>query len=369
MTDQKTPPLNVLFTLPGLQAGGAERVLITLMNGLDRDRYAPVFLSMQEDGPLKELIASDIPFHTAGRRLGLRSFFTLLKIARAIKPDIIVSTMAHMNFAVLLLKVFLPRTKCIVREAITPSFFFKAHKSKKTLIKFLYKVLYPKADILLSPTQKVFDEFESLLSMTHKQSIVLKNPVDVEKIRANIIKPEQIEPPEEHRLNFVACGRLMHQKGFDRLITALEAFEPGYHWQLNILGEGPERDTLESLIATHKLQDRVHLKGLVLPPHDYFAKADAFLMPSRFEGLPNAALEALACGTPVIATQESGGIKEIAEDCGPQHVRVVSTMQAFIAEMMRIKPASKTSAATSLLAPCYKLDSVRTRFAEILECV
>lgn len=358
----------VLFVLPALDAGGAERVLITLMNGLDRRRYKPVLLSVRGQGALQHLVSVSTPFYGLNQGLSAFSYLPLLRQIKALKPDIIVSTMSHMNFAILALKPLFPQTRFIVREAITPSFFLQKYARWSSLLKFAYKTLYPLADLVLSPTQKVFDEFNRDMNLTLPQARVLKNPVHVETIRKAIHLP----PAQEERkttVHFLACGRLGKQKGFDQLIEKLDQLNIPYDWKLDILGEGAERPYLEELIAQKGLEDKVFLKGLVIPPYSYFAAADCFLLPSRFEGLPNVVLEALACGTPVIATATSGGIDEIACDCDQSRVNIVKDMDQFMQAMQKITPNPKTQIAAPLLATCYDRTHVLENFDALLQDV
>ncbi|MCI5059448.1 MAG: glycosyltransferase [Alphaproteobacteria bacterium] len=357
--------LKVLFVLPALEAGGAERVLITLMNNIDREKYEPVFLSVRGEGTLQYLIDPAIPFHSLGQKLSCSSVSTLFRKVKEIGPDVVVSTMAHMNFALLSLKRFFPQTRFIVREAITPSFLLQKYKLRGAGIKALYKNLYPRADLVLSPSQIIFDEFTHDLGMSSSNFQLLRNPVDEEKIRRKL---EWDHTPEK-TLRFVACGRLGKQKGFDRLIKRLSGFKPSCDWRLDILGEGLERPYLESLIVKNKLENNVFLRGLIKEPYSDFARADCFLLPSRFEGLPNVALESLACGTPVIATRESGGIAEIAAEAPAGAVTIVDNMDGFMAKMERVEPLSKTTPALSLLPKTYQKQAVFTHFGEILDCL
>lgn len=368
MSEAKSPA-KILFMLPTLDAGGAERVLITLMNGLDYRKYEPEFLSVGCGGVLRELIDPSIKVHTLDKKpvpYMLPFLPALYKKIKEVKPDIIVSTMAHMNFSLLLLKSFFPDTVFIVREAITPSFLFQKYKRTNWIIKQLYKKLYPRADLILSPTQTVFDEFYYDLRMKRHNFFLLKNPVNVFKIRSSAGLANNINVQENKHVHFVACGRLGKQKGFDRLIEALDQFKPPFCWRLDILGEGHERPVLEALIQKKGLEDRVFLKGLVMPPYSYMAQADCFLMPSRYEGLPNAVLESLACGTPVIATRESGGIAEIAKDCAVGSVNIVDDMKEFIEAMGKVVPHGKQTPAPSLLANCYDQKKVFDEFENIL---
>jgi len=358
-------PLKTLFILPGLEAGGAERVLITLMNGVEREKYDPALLSVRGDGPLKDLIDPSIPFYALNRKPTVSSLPALLRKLRKIRPDIVISTMAHMNFMVLALKPFFPKTIFIVREAITPSYFLQKYQRRGFIIKALYRILYRRADIVLSPTRKVFDAFYDW-GLNGDNFVLLKNPVDVEKVRASI-EPPSMPAKHDETIHFIGCGRLDRQKGFDRLIAALGTQELSCEWRFDILGEGRERDNLAALIKEKSLQDKVVLRGHISPPYPCFTGADCFVLPSRFEGLPNVVLEALACGTPVIATAESGGIDEIAADCPAGSVRIVNDMARFIEAMEHVTPRPGGKLYPSLLAECYRQEAVLRRFNEILD--
>ena len=360
-------PRKTVFILPALTAGGAERVLITLMNGLDRNQFTPEFITINEQGPLRDLVAPDIPFHALGSGRVSHSLHKLLFRLRKLKPDIVVTTMAHTNFALLLLKPFLPgKPRLIVREAITPSFILETVPQKKLVTK-AYQWLYPHADLVISPARIIINEFAHDLNMNTDNHICLRNPVDTDKIRGD----QQIAPDFQNAGNrdktthFIAAGRLHSQKGFDRLITALPSLKQK-NWHLTILGEGTERPALESLIKQHKLEKHVTLPGLSRHPWPHMAAADAFLMPSRWEGLPNTVLESLACGTPVIATKESGGIEEIAALTKPGNVTVVDSMDNFIDAMNKVQPSTHKQYRTSLLPPEFEKPNVFKKFADLL---
>lgn len=356
----------VAFVLQSLTAGGAERVLITLMNGLDRERFTPEFIVMNNTGPLGSWIAKDIPIHSLETTRISRGIGKLAGKLNEIEPDIIVSTMAAMNYGVLLAKPLLKKkAKIVIREAVTPSSIAEAQRFP-WLVKSAYKNLYPQADMILSPARCIINEFRSYLGMNISQHILLHNPVDVQKIKSTeYLFPEATEARKRTR-HFVCAGRLHKQKGFDRLIESL-ASRKGQNWTLDILGEGKEREALESLIKKHGLQDQVTLKGLVKEPWPLIAQADAFLLPSRWEGLPNVTLESLCAGTPVIAHTEAGGIQEIADMAGKNNVQVVRTMDDMLDAMDLVLPQPTRSFRPSLLPEYFHLDKVTERFSDLLD--
>ncbi len=335
------------------------------MNNISHDEFETAIISIAGPGPLSDIISKTSQCYYLNQRLSPLSYFSLLKAAKSFKPDILISTMTHMNFSTLALKPFFPKAKFIVREAITPSFFLQKYAKYTWLLKFLYRSLYPLADKVLSPTQLVFDEFKRDINLHLKNNHVLKNPVRINQIRNQI----SLEQPSDDRLNkvhFVACGRLGVQKGFDRLIENLPTLNLPYDWQLDIVGKGNQRATLEQLIKQHNLQEKVFLRGLVFPPYNYMAKADCFLMPSRFEGLPNAVLESLACGTPIIATAQSGGIQEIADHNKENAVTIVDSMDDFIAQMNLVVPQPMTEIKPCLISDRYNLPAIIDEFTGIL---
>ena len=140
-----------------------------------------------------------------------------------------------------------------------------------------------------------------------------------------------------------------------------------YDWRLTIWGKGEEHDTLQTLIADMKLEKNVKLAGHAQHPWPHYAEADCFVMPSRWEGLPNVILESLACGMPAIATAESGGIAGIQERAGYNVLKVVSSMDEFIDQMESVKPQPTKKFRNSLLPDYFSKDAVVQRFEDMLK--
>tara|TARA_R110000868_G_scaffold149712_2_gene372283 strand:+ start:1895 stop:3046 length:1152 start_codon:yes stop_codon:yes gene_type:complete len=365
MKTKNTDRKNIVFVLPSLTAGGAERVLISLMNGLDRERFKPFIVTVSDKGELHDFIDHDIPHYSLQKESVFKSAPALYKMLKQLKPDVVMSTMAHMNFTVMALKPFFLNTSFIIREAITPSFFFNKYKNRGFIIKGLYKRYYPKADMVISPAATIFDEFINELHLDAHNFKVLPNPVNLQKMRAQD-NFKAITDKRKNTVAFVACGRLGQQKGFDRLISRLAGFSNKTDWSLTIYGEGPERENLESLIQQHGLTRQITLAGLVKEPYTAFAQADCFLLPSRSEGLPNVVLESLAAGTPVIATQESGGIHEIGQHTSKEALTIVKNMSAFMKEMESVQPNPTSQFRASLLPAVYNRDNVLDEFNRII---
>lgn len=350
----------ILFVLPTLHAGGAERVMITLMNGLDRRLYAPEFLCLSADGPLRTLITPDIPFHNLGNTNHFFRRLPALPFALArIKPDVIVSTQAHMNFAVLLCRPFLPRRPAIIiREAIQPRFYGE-RPALGLIFRHLYRMLYPRADVLLSPAHIILEEFRRTLALSLPRAEVLYNPVNTDIVKADGV-PGALSPV----IRFICAGRLHPQKGYDQLLEGLKNFNPGYAWSLSILGCGKQEEELKSLLSSHHYSGSITLEGFKDNPWNDMAAADCLLLPSRSEGLPNVVLEALSLGVPVIALESAGGVAEIAALCTLGHVTVAKNMVAFMQAMGKVE---KRTESHSRLPPDFHKDRVQEKFQRILD--
>ncbi len=169
-------------------------------------------------------------------------------------------------------------------------------------------IAYNNVDCLIA----VADSLKELI-FNHfgKDAIVLHNMIGEEFL--NIPK---MKWRKNNKINIVATGSLIHRKGFDVLIKALAKVNSKMpDWELQIIGEGEERDSLQLLIDNQKLGDKVHLIGRRTKKEiiDIYSESDFFVLPSRAENFSVAVLEALAAGMPVVATI-CGGIRECIDE-------------------------------------------------------
>lgn len=359
----RNPIQKIAFVLPNFYAGGAERVLLTIANHLNRKHFQPLIIIFEDSGPLRDMVFSDIQIISLkSRRVG-RGAFAFTRAIRKYRPDLIISTMVHLNMVVLLTKPFLQKTPVLVREAVTPSYFSNM-PLKHALLMFGYYILYSFADRVLSPTKLVFDEMPGFLKSRPEKLQYVPNPVNTDFIHKNIDFGLRQNLVHTNQRLFVGAGRLVAQKGFDRLIDILRSWKERDDWRLVILGDGPDRQKLQDMIENKGLH-QITLAGFESNPWHYFAAADAFLLPSRYEGLPNVALEALEMGTPVIAMSSAGGISEIAEQSLSGSVSIAHTMDEFLTMMNAVKPLEAAGPRKSLLPACFALANVVASYEQI----
>jgi glycosyltransferase involved in cell wall biosynthesis len=279
---------------------------------------------------------------------------------RSRRPELVFSSFGHVTAALAAIVASLrPRPLLVAREPNLPSLSMAGGGINRWL-RLACRLAYPRCDLVFALSDRMAAELEADFRVPRHRLLVLPNPIDEAPIRALAV--DGVDLPRCRRL-FVASGRMVPQKGFDRLIALWPTTRDGD--VLMLLGDGPDRPVLEQQVARLGLSGRVHFLGYSNNPWALYARADALLMPSRFEGMPNAALEALACGTPVIATPEAGGLVELVPAVIPAALSVIS-VQEFSTAIDALCPRQSRSLRASLLPPELRADQVIKFLAERL---
>ncbi len=293
-----------------LGCGGAERVMTTLANALtDRqhrvtlftlvDDAQPPFFPLSAEVSLTPLgVACPSPNLLAGLKNNLRRLHVLRAAVVKNDPDVVLSFLPQVNIlAILSLRgTGIP---VVVSERIVP-----LRRGADPIWRMLRNTVYPMADILVVQTSSTGRRFSRAIQAITR---VIPNPV----------LPRDLPPkprPDARTTNrtVLALGRLHPNKGFDLLIRAFHRLAHQHpHWNLTIVGEGPARPFLESLVVEFALEDRVRLPGVSRDVNRTFQEADLFVLSSRLEGFPNALCEAMASGLPVVAADCPSGPAEI----------------------------------------------------------
>jgi len=314
----------VLFTLTDLHAGGAQRVVLTLLRHLPRDEFELAVALVRREGAFLAEVPQDVPVHDLGAKRVRQAGPAIVRLARRERPDVLFSTLSYMNNYVLLLRPFLPRaTRIAVREAIAVSSAVRTWRMPR-LWPLLFRLLYRRADAIVCQCRFMGDDLVRSFGVPREKIRTIYNPVDVERVRASSKHGDDPFAGFGAGPHVVAAGRIAPQKGFDLLIDAVPAllarFPDAHLW---ILGEDTSASghLLEDLRARCRRQGterHVHFEGLQSNPYRYFGRADLFVLSSRYEGLPNVLLEAIACGCPTLALDRPGGTREIMEITGQQ---------------------------------------------------
>lgn len=303
--------MRVIFVLPSLTQGGAERVMLTLLAHLDRERFEPILAVGAARGELVHAVPADVPLRELGGPRARQAVPGLVRLARRERPRVIFSTLGYLNVLVALARPLLPGDAVLVgRETNIPSRHLAGGPWPR-LLPFLYRRLYPRFDRVVCQSRDMLRDMVDHFGLPEARARVLHNPVDVAGLAERARAGGGGLPAG--RVNLLAAGKLMPQKGFDLLLRALaRAGDPDLF--LTVLGEGPQRARLLALRDELGLSERAAFPGLAADPAPCMAAADLFVLSSRYEGFPNVVLEAQACGTPVLAFDCPGGLSEIMRE-------------------------------------------------------
>jgi len=310
MTQKK----KLLFVLPSLAGGGAERVIVTLLRHLDRNRYQ---LSLAAVNMRNAVYLGDLPGDVELIDLDCKrvryALPKLLLLIRGRRPDMVFTTLGHLNLVIALLKPLLPRhTHYVAREASVVSKVMYLHRWP-WLMSYLYRHLYGRFDSVVCQSQPMLEDLLQTYVLPSGKAVVIPNPIDLELVRARSQADIPLLGFKQNCFNVVAAGRLSPEKGMDLLLQAVSMCGD-IPINVVILGEGPMRQVLENQVLTLGIGNRMKFIGFQPNPYSYFAHADLFVLSSRVEGFPNVVLEALACGTPVVATPCTAVLKDILAD-------------------------------------------------------
>jgi glycosyltransferase involved in cell wall biosynthesis len=308
-------PSRILLLIPHLGGGGAEQVTALLARGLSPDRYELHLGLITQREASSESLPPWVQVHGLGASRVRAGAWRILCLIRRLRPDLILSGMAHLNFMVLLLRPFYPPgTRVVVRQNGTVSAQL-ASRDLPSYSRLLYRLLYRRANRVICQTQAMRQDLSAELGIAKSRLAVLPNPVDVDAIRTAVRRSDHSEAlPGSilHEPHLLAVGRLSQEKGFDLLLRAFAQVRERFpHANLTIVGSGPLEGVLRTLASDLKIEGAVCFAGRVTDPAAYFSQATLFVLSSRHEGMPNALLEAAAGGLPLVALPSSQGLVDL----------------------------------------------------------
>lgn len=301
--------IKILLLTPRLGGGGAQQVMALLARGLPEERF-DVHLGLVRAGDRGTgAVPARVSVHGFGSGRARGKAVPLLRLVWRLRPDVILSGAPEISFLVLFLRPFFPRrTRVLVRQNATVSAAL-AHGGVPRYTRLLYRMLYPRADHVICQSRAMAEDLTRQTGIPREQIAVLPNPVDIEGILAARGAPSAWNGDGPHLL---AAGRLAPEKGFDLLIDALVKVRKLFpDADLTIAGSGSEKDTLQALSRNANLGDAFRIAESLDNPYAFFPGATLFVLSSRYEGMPNALLEAAAAGLPLVATPASGGVVDL----------------------------------------------------------
>lgn len=300
--------MNIICYINKLNDGGAERVMSVLANGLSRLGHKVIMVtdySVPNEYPLDTEIERHILDGEFGQQTKkaasrtLKRIFTLRKLCKQNRADVLISFMRLANFRGILATRML-KTKNLISVRIDPKIGYRSKSAKQ-----IAKWTYPMTDGCVFQTDEAKAWFAPKVQ---KKSRIIFNPVSDAFFKT--------APAAMQEKKIVTCGRLDKQKRFDLLIDAFgKVCDEFPDYTLEIYGVGALQEKLQAQIDALGRQDKIQLMGRCEDVPNTIKTASLFVLSSDYEGLPNALMEAMVLGLPVISTDcGGGGARALIED-------------------------------------------------------
>jgi glycosyltransferase involved in cell wall biosynthesis len=312
--DARTPDFAVV--LRAFEGGGAQRDMILLCNALAGKGARIAILTLRPEGPLRSLLDPSIPVVEVPGGQIRYAVLGLRRSLRDLRPAAVISSEASLNLCTLIAARTLPRRKrpkVVLREVGSPSFAERHDPYAQNRIAYrLLHRFYRYADRIVALTEGArCDLRENFAVPDELISVMLTNAV-IPPAAAERLAQWDGETGREQGL-IVCVGRLSPEKDQRTLIRAMALMPADLNWRLAIVGDGAQRSALETLVRELGLADRIAFTGQVADPFAFMMRARVAVCASICEGLCNALIEALACGTPVVSTNCPYGPFEILQ--------------------------------------------------------
>jgi glycosyltransferase involved in cell wall biosynthesis len=305
----------ILFILPSLEGGGAERVIVNIMSHLNNKKYETHLALFKAKGPYLSSLPGHIIFHDLKKRKSglfsvIKDIFVLRRLLKNIKPDVVVSFL-NMTNVLAVISRFLSCEKFKLILGIRIYFHKDLIKNFNKFSLFLFKIFFKYGDCFIVNSIELKKYSAQFFNIDMNKIHTIYNPLDFENI--NKLKDENLDYMFSKEY-ILAVGRLADEKGFSYLLKAFSLIKEKLHEKLVILGEGPDKQKLKELANDLGIQERVVFLGFQNNPYKYMKNAKIFVLSSLYEGFPNVLIEAMACGAPVISTDCTSGPGEIIEN-------------------------------------------------------
>ncbi|MCA9248190.1 MAG: glycosyltransferase [Planctomycetales bacterium] len=319
--------------LSSMQGGGAQRAMLKVANGIAEEGHPVDLVLSRAWGPFLDEVPDHIRIIDLGSRRVLAAVPRLARYLREERPAAMVSALDYVNLvAVWARRLAKVSTRLVLSEHNTPTAYYgsSARRVRHRIVPGLARRFYPWADDIIAVSHGVAADMQRYFRLPDGSVRVVYNPTitdDFLRMAAAPLEHTWFAPGEPHVI--LSVGRLASQKDFATLVRAFAALRERREARLLILGEGPERRSLETLIESLGLADDVRLPGFIGNPFPFMRRARVFAMSSRYEGLPCVLAEALACGARIVATDCPSGPREMLGDGRYGRLAPVGDVQAL----------------------------------------
>jgi glycosyltransferase involved in cell wall biosynthesis len=319
-----TKSVSLVIFLPTLASGGVERLHINLAPFFIQAGYNVTFLLQRCEGSLVDEIPKGVRVVSLDCHRTLTCIQPLMRFLQRERPDFLVSNLGFDNIISLWARrAARATTRIIVCQHSALSAQKSIYKNAQShILPILYRIFLGWADAIVSVSSGVARDLAEMTKIPLGRITTIYNPVILPNF--DELMNEAVHHPwfaEKKIPVILGVGRLALQKDFITLIHAFARVTQKRNARLLLLGEGPERQTLATLVEKLGLNDHVDFLGFQRNPLPYMHRASLLVMSSRYEGFCNVLVEALGCGTPVVSTDCPYGPAEILD--GGRYGRLV----------------------------------------------
>lgn len=320
--------IRVLLCSSSMDGGGSEKQLLYLLKGLDRERFEPVLYLLYESGVLLDELPNDVkriaywsensfPKWNWPGRIHRLQVQHLAKVLRREQIDAVYDRLFHMTL------ITGPATELThtprISTIVSPPQFDLVRSEKRwiTMKKRALHHAYSTAKALLAVGEGTAENASEFYNIPRADFQVMLSPIDIERIDSESQKAWTGPVLRPNRKHIISIGRLSDEKGHRYLLQAYAKYMVAAKMDLvpaadlHLVGDGVLRKELQSLAASLEVADSVFFHGQVHSPYALLKQCDLLCLPSLYEGMPNALLEAMACKVPVLATNTTQGAGEL----------------------------------------------------------
>ncbi|VTT36012.1 MULTISPECIES: glycosyltransferase [unclassified Enterococcus] len=305
----------ILFVAPNLNPGGAEKVLVTIVNNLSKMGFNCSLVLLSEKGKLLSSINPEIKvIEVKGKNIFSR-LHSLKCIIKDNSPEVVFSIIGHVNIMLSFLKIIYFREITFIgRENAVHSIWFKKNKNlKKSLLYCSYKIFLKHLDTIIAQSEFMKKDINEMFAVKENQISVISNPIDFDSIEENSNLPlDKSVKWDFDKQHIISVGRLETVKDYPRMFNIIKNLSDDYI--LDVFGEGKEKESLNELIKRNKLQDKIILHGYNNNVYRYMKLSNFLILTSERESFPNVILEANTCGIPALCLEIPGGIREVISE-------------------------------------------------------
>ena len=366
----------VVFIINSLGLGGAERALSNILYATPNWEQYDIHVVLLDTEKENRMLPEFVTMHRLdSRRSLLRSIWLLTKKLKKLKPNLCVSLLVRSNVANIVVNRLFNRGPAIICERMHLSSHLELQYTglKRSLSKLLPRLLYRFASQVLGVSSGVTNDLVTHFNVPKTITRTIFNPYDHARIKQDSeLNSEQVT----NQPYIVAVGRLTKSKNFNDLIIGYAHSMTEY--DLVILGDGAfhEREKLQELIYAQGLSEKVHLAGYAKNPFAVMKNAEFYISASLNEGFPNAMLEAMVLGLPVVATNCPSGPAEILANDDTLHITHMhlaqygilvptlsaSCITAAINEMSSPQTQQHYAAQSTLRSKDFELQKIATEY-------